>query len=208
MNTLSRILPALLLLASTAAAGTIYRVTIDTSTINGLSGGLYLQFSPGLNADPATLAFTNFTLTPGGSPPSNPAPISSPAVSGTLDASNLLIPNTDANNDYLHFLTFGNLLEFDVDFQLPNTLIGDAGSTFLFALTASDGLTPILVTDPFNDYYQGQIDYSQIGAFSPTPLTIYTNISLAPTPGIPEPSTGLLLFGAITAIFLRRRQQN
>jgi hypothetical protein len=179
-------------IASPARAGFI--ASVDTRSVSGTNGAIYLQFNPGLNADLASISIANFTLSDPGSLLANPAPAGSAGVTGDLGNPPLTIPNTNANNDFLEYLTFGSSLSFQVSFSLPGNLAGDSGSTFSFGLDAADGISPILTADP--DGFIGQIGYDNTGVFTTTVLSPNGTISSL---GTPEPGTWMLAFAALVA---------
>ena len=138
-----------------------------------------------------------------GVPASSPALVTDGNVTGSLDAPPLVIVNDPGLNDYLHYLTFGYGITFRATFNLPDNLSGHtSGSTFSFGLTAEDGLTPLLTSDP--NGFIGQIGYDETGAFTTTVLSGAGSI----TNVIPEP-TSLTLVGlglaAGFALFVRLR---
>lgn len=182
-----------LLVATPGSAAPLFGVILDTSSASGQSGGIYFQFSPGLNSDSASAQITTFDLSPPGVLLGVPAPEFSTFVTGTLDALPVEIANTEANNYYLHYLTFGDQITFTVNFLIPTPLTGDSGSTFSFGLTASDGITPILTNDPFG--FAGEISYDAFGNFTATPLSTVTSF-------VPEPGT-LVLLGLGLLVFRR-----
>lgn len=186
----SLLLVGLVLLASVPGfAGVVsYDVIIDTTSVATTNGGVYLQFDPGLNADPASVSVFAFEIVAPGTLLGSPAPEFTAGVTGGLDALPLTIPNDLATNYYLHYVTFGTGMSFRVDFNLPDPLTGDSGSTFSFGLTADDGLSPILTSDPSG--FIGQIGYDENGVFTPTVLSDAASI----TNTIPEPAS-LALFG-------------
>lgn len=193
----------LLLAAPLVSAGIVYDVAIDTSSLSGVSGGIYFQFNGGLNPDPASIQIDTFLIgAPGGLVPT-PVPVTDGGVTGSLDLLPLAIDNSGALNDYLHYLTFGSDIFFTVDFLLPPVLTGDSGSTFSFGLTASDGITPVLTQDPSG--FNGQISYDTNGVFTTTTLgndSIETITSV-----VPEPGTGFLLACALSAVCVRLRRR-
>jgi hypothetical protein len=188
----------LILVPVLACAGPVYAVDIDTSLYFGTTGAIYLQFNPGLNSDTATASIPQFDI-PSGALLSNPSPLFSPGVLGQLDALPLVIPNSGGNNDYLHYLTYGNSVHFLVELDFPLALIGDSGSMFSFGLTSDDGLSPILTQDPSG--FLGQIGYDITGAISVIPLSEAATITSA----VPEPS-GLALCAAGLVFALRRHR--
>ncbi len=166
--------------ASAAWAGPIYNIDINTSALTGTDGAIYFQFNPGLNSDLASISIDPFSIDAPGV--LTGSPVTDGGVTGSLTALPLVIDNSGGLNDYLQFLTFGSTISFRVAFNVPSVLLGDSGSMFVFALTASDGLTPLLTLDPSGNL--GEIDYNLDGTFTATSLADAANISSA----VPEPS--------------------
>ena len=190
--------------------GTLYEVAIDTSSQTGVSGGIYFQFNGGLNPDLASIQIETFSIGAPGGLVGVPAPVFNGGVTGSLDALPLVMDNSGGNNDYLHYLTFGSNVFFIVDFLLPPALTGDSGSAFSFGLTASDGLTPVLTLD--DSGFIGQISYDTSGIFTTTTLgndSIETITSASAPASVPEPGTGWLIAGALSAacVCLRRHRK-
>ena len=198
---LSKRLLAGLFLASIGRAGLVYNVVIDTSSQSGNNGAIYFQFAGGLNPDPASVSITNFSIGAPGSLSALPSPFSDGGVTGALDALPLTIDNSGGLNDYEHFLVYGSYVSFQVAFTLPPLLTGDSGSELIWQLTADDGITPVLTVD--NSGNIGAIFYDQTGAFTTDTLAndgIETIASAAP-----EPTTMLLVAGALIALAKARR---
>jgi hypothetical protein len=189
-----------LVVAGRAQAGvvTFYDVTIDTSSVSTLTGAVYFQFSPGLNAGPAAATISSFLIGAPGLLLSNPPVLTDGDVTGTLDALPLVIGNTSGLNDYLNFLIFGDSISFSVGISHPDSLTGDAGSAFLFGLTSDDGLSPILTQDPSG--MLGQIAFDQNGLFTADSLSDSATISPS---AVPEPSTLPLLSAIFGMLALR-----
>ena len=178
----SLLLMGLMLLASAPGLATLfpYHVTIDTTSFAATNGAVYLQFDPGLNADPASVSISAFEIVAPGTLLSFPAPEFTAGVTGGLDSLPLTIPNALATNYYLHYVTFGTGMSFRVTFDLPDPLTGDSGSTFSFGLTADDGWTPILTDDPSG--FIGQIGYDRTGVFTSSLLSQAGSIYEVPEP--------------------------
>jgi hypothetical protein len=178
-------------------ASPIYLVVIDTSSASGQAGAIYMQFQPGLNADPASVQLTAYVMTLPGVLSSVPPPEFTAGVTGGLDAPPLEIPNTLGLNYYLHYLTYGTEIRFTVSLNVPAQITGDSGSTFSFGLTAEDGITPILTTDPFG--FAGEIGYDAFGTFTATPLSNVVTF-------VPEPGTLWLALPAAVALLMVKRR--
>ncbi len=192
----------LLMAAASGLAGPIYQVTLDTTGVTGTTGAIYLQFNGGLNPDPASLSITDFVIAGAGTLLDPPPPVFTTGVTGRLDAPPLVIPNSEANNDYLHYLTFGDSIAFLMTFNLPPVFLGDSGSTFGVGLTGADGYSPILTPDESG--FMGQIAYDYQGVFSPPMiLSPQASIILIPEPG----SWRLAVAGLCLMVFAGRRQR-
>jgi hypothetical protein len=207
MTTYSRIalslLSVMIVMAQQCFGDFVYNISIDTSSVNGNDGGIYFQFSPGLNADLASVSITSFGIEVPGALKGS-APVTDGGVTGALNNLPLTIDNSTGLNDYLHLVSFANSISFQARFNLPATLTGDAGSEFDFGLTTSDGASPILTLDP--NGFIGSISYDKHGAFTATPLSSVGTI--APVSSVPEPASAPLLICLLAALglMLRRRQ--
>ena len=181
-----------------AAFADSFDVTIDTSSLSGGSGGIYMLFTVPSSAT-ATVTVSNFSIASpgavldtdlsGGIVP--PGPVSPGAgVSGALDALPLVFTNATTANDFIQYLNFGPSLSFEVSFDSPV----QTGSVFDFGLTATDGITPLL-GDPTNaqNPFIGEIAVSDTGAFNTTAFNDAVTISPVTTP-VPTPEPASLLF--------------
>ena len=152
---------------SAVAQGNVYLVTVDTSSVNGQTGTIDLQFNAGmLNTQNACVTISNFSTDGALGSPS----ASAGNVRGTL-ATTLTINNGSGGcptattytpstfNDYNQPIKFGNTLSFFVVLSGPavnysaNTNIvgnynGDSGSSFGVAFTANGA--PALTSDASN----------------------------------------------------------
>jgi hypothetical protein len=171
-----------------------YSVVIDTSSQSGNNGAIYFQFAPGLDADLATVAIDSFSIGAPGGLTAAPPPFSDGNVTGSLDSLPLTIDNSQALNDYEHYLTYGSTLMFHVTFDLPNTLTGASGSELVWQLTAADGITPVLTLDDSGNI--GAISYDPSGNF--TVDTLGNGAVETITATTPEPAmTALIGIGAL-----------
>lgn len=193
----------LLVAASFAASAETFDINIDTGSLSGQAGGIYFQFSPGLNADPASVAITDFALTPPGAlNPASPLNFSDGGASGTLDANDLVINNNFALNDYGEALTFGSDISFAVTLNLPPVLTGQSGSELGIQVTGPDLLTPLLTSDPSGNVLD--LSYDQTGS-----LNVLSTTSAAGLTEAPEPATAYVIFPCICLLIawrLRRPQ--
>ncbi len=191
---------ALLAAVSTPAqADVMFTVDINTSSLSGQGGGIYLQFDPGLNADLASVSIANFSVAaPGALDPASALNFSDGGASGSLDSNNLTIWNTFALNDYGEALTFGSHITFLVDLNIPATLTGDSGSEFLIQVTGPDLLTPLLTADPSGNLVT--MSYDTTGALS----VLSTNpdaAKVSAVSAVPEPG-GFVLLGSVLVLLL------
>lgn len=190
-----------LALAISALAGPVYQVAVDTSTLAGTNGAIYLQFNPGSGS--ASVIVNPFSVGTGvllaaGGVGSLPAG-GSGDFSGSLDPPPLTLTNTFGLNDYLQYLTLGDLVSFTLNFNVTSP----ASGVFSFAVTADDGLTPLLTPsgDP-SAYYLGDISFDEQGAFT---KNVYSpDVATVTNADIPEPGA-LSLTALGLALFSRRR---
>jgi hypothetical protein len=195
---------ALLIVASTRAqADTLISVYVNTSSLSGEKGGIYFQFDPGLNADPASVSIADFGVAaPGALAPASPLNFSDGGASGSLDSNNLIILNKFALNDYGEALTFGADITFVVDLKIPAKLIGDSGSEFAMQITGPDLLTPLLTADPSGTLVT--MSYNTTGALS----VLSTNPDVARVSAtVPEPGGFGLLDSALVLLLLFGRKR-
>ena len=194
--------------ASTQAqADTLVSVSIDTSSLSGQNGGIYFQFDPGLNADPASISIADFSMAaPGALDPASLLNFSDGGVSGSLDSNNLTIANSFALNDYGEALTFGSGITFLVDLSIPAVLTGDSGSGLVIQVTGSDLLTPLLTADPSGNLVTMSYDTTgALSVLSTNPETAQVSVATTPEPG------GIALLGSGLVLLLlvgRRRIAN
>jgi hypothetical protein len=187
----------LVLFGSTAAADVItsYNIFIDTSSLAGNPGGIYLSFSPGFDSDPASVAISAFEPLAG--LPGGPA-FTDGGVTGTLDTGNLTFTNyLYALNDYGEYVTFGASLSFTATFDLPDALVGSSGSELDIELTGPDLATPVLTSDQSGNIVE--IPYDQTGLFTPTSTSPSATVTPASS-ATPEPGTPLLLLAGLGVI--------
>ncbi len=191
--------------ASTPAqADTLVNVSIDTSSLSGQDGGIYFQFDPGLNADPASVSIADFSVAaPGALEPASLLNFSDGGVSGSLDSNNLAIANTFALNDYGEALKFGSGITFLVDLSIPAILAGDSGSELVIQVTGSDLLTPLLTADPSGNLVTMSYDTTgTLSVLSTNPDTAQVSQFATPEPG------GIALSGsALVLLLLVRRRR-
>jgi hypothetical protein len=169
-----------------------YEMTVNTSALFGEAGGLEFALNPGVSPfDPATAAIDGFvsdgTLT-GAEPDLGD-------VTGTLPGE-VLINNTDFQNDHLEDFTFGSFFDVFVTLDIP-IVSGNAvgGSSFVFYLL--DNTNSPVTGGPIVE-----VDLNTDGSQTITNnLPTDTNFSQ-----VPEPTT-LLLVGSGLLGLLRRRSR-
>ena len=177
-----------------AAANTFF-VSIDTSTVSGVTGSLFFFYGPGLApVDPATATITGFSggtlgavLIPGGT--------------GVLPAT--LTMDNSAPVSYQQAITFGSKISFFLSLTGPavsNPSPGAIGGTdlALFLLDAGDGPLPI-------DDSDGQVLDASI-----VPNTGQTSIAGQPVVTsvlLPEPGSMLLLLSGVGMVGWRLRRR-
>src|SRR5712664_2041568 len=126
-----------------------YTVTVDTSSLNGITGSLDFNFNPGpFVTQTASLQILNFT--------SNGTLIGAPLIAGHVTGgplpSLLTFDNGTAFNDYFGIFGFGSGLSFLVSLYGPalSSPNGTAtsGSSFAFSMFSNQaGTIPVLTTD-------------------------------------------------------------
>lgn len=194
---------------STAFAGPMYQVSVDTTSIaSGTDGFLAFNFSPGLFDTQAAWA-SILLFAPAGSL-TEPGTITG-VVTGNLNPGPLTLFNTDANNDYFvpfHFDLTG--ITFVLSFAGPGADSpsgATSGSTFSFGLFDGDE-NPLATNDP--NGYAFTIDLNPDGTTTPTLFAggVDGEPPVTTLGAVPEPATGLLLAGALAALLrLRRRMR-
>lgn len=176
----------LVMLAASSAFAVPYHVTIDTTSLNGTPGYLYLQYG-GLNAVPSTATVSDYS---GGvlAAANSANVVNGSALSGMLP-NTVVFANTNGINDYNHGITFGNAINFNLLFA-SNSFGAPAGgnSTFSLGLYGDEnGSTPLLGGTLFT------IDLKNDGNTSYEVFSNHANVAPVPEPGtIVLLSAGLL----------------
>ena len=190
--------------AVTLRADQVVEVTLNTASINGLTGSLDFAFDPGaLSSQAASVTVFNLAgVTSAG------VQILTGAASGGPISAPITISNNSAfqSNDDFETVTFGKSLSFTLDFGGPaiNSPTGSALSTTQFAFyTYSDanGTIPVLTSDPSG--LAGLITVNLNGTLSSSAVS--PNLAFS---SVPEPAT-VWLAGSVVGVFglhrLRRR---
>ena len=185
-NTLS----ALLLSAAWLAAAPI-QVTLDTSSLNGQTGTVDIQFNPGnfpAVYSPGTATITSFNLGAGtlGSIAFGP----DGGASGTLPGP-LTIINSDFLNGIVYNATFGSTASFRVDFS--GSAFTGSGQSVLTTLSVMLNGTANSVAAQADLIGGGRLDTSSSS----------TGVTFAPTATVPEPSSYALFGLGCLAILAR-----
>ncbi len=115
MNKLNVLLLAMVLCFTASASADTYLVSVDTSSISGISGSLDFNFTPGIyQAQATSLQILGFSSD--GTLASSP--VLTGDVSGTLP-SIVTFDNETGYNDYFDGFTYGSTLSFDVNLYGP-----------------------------------------------------------------------------------------
>jgi hypothetical protein len=193
--------------AALAMAGPItYDVTVNTSSISGITGSLDFNFNPGeLVTQSASLQILNFnsdgTL-------AEACPCTTGDVSGQLPAT-LTFDNGTAFNDYFDNFTFGSTITFSVSLYGPALSSPDgvstSGSTFAFSMFSDTaGTMPVLTSDT-TDGYAFTIGVNLDGSTTVTNFSTETTIEAEssgapPSSSVPEPGTFLMVLIALAGL--------
>lgn len=188
---------SVIMFAASSAFAVPYNITVDTQSLKGTAGFLYLQYG-GLNAVSSTATvygYSGGTLAAANS--SNV--VEGSAVTGTLPGT-LVFANTYGVNDYNHGISFGNSLNFNLDLSAPSFGGTPGGnSTFSLGLFQDEsGNTSLLggtlfMANLFND---GNFSFDNIAS----------GVSVAP---VPEPGTIALLSAGLfgLCVYGKRRKK-
>jgi len=139
-----------LLITGSAFASLSYDVTVDTSSLNGQGGYLYLQYDP-LNGLASTATVSNFATNGTLGAQDTVDVVNGSAVKGTLLSGSVVFANTNGVNDYNHAITFGNSLSFLLSFNSTPGAPAGGVSTFSLGLFGDAlGSTPLMNTNGGN----------------------------------------------------------
>jgi len=191
---------------SSASAGVIYSITVNTSSELGQAGYIDIQFNPGASTSQlATLDVTDFS-TDGVLNPTAPYNLTFDDVSGALPGT-LVFDNGETFNEYTEGMTFGTtitaLLTFDGPaIESPN---GSTPSLFFLDFLNADESANLFTSDPTGSN-SNQYDVT-VATISVNPDGSTTPVTYPATEGgtsdatlsqVPEPSS-FVLFGAVLA---------
>ena len=148
----------LLCLSAGQASAVPFLVTVDTSSLQGSSGFLDLQFNPADVATPGALA--NVTAFAGNLGLVG-APLPEGDITGTLPGP-VQLANTTAFNSYFQAVQFGTLFRFVVDFTGDFlTQPASLGTSFAVALL-NDALVPLLTNDVSGSLLRFELQAGQV----------------------------------------------
>jgi hypothetical protein len=185
---------ALLGVVEAGHAGSVYHVTVDTSPISSQVGFIDMQFNPGIDSLPATVAIRSFSTDGVLASTSDNVGGASCTLPGPPD---VIITNTAGFNDLFQQITFGSSISFDAEFTgaalSPSPPLPFFGSVFALALIDSDGLTPLLTTS--FDGSLVRIDINPDGSTTATTYSDATDVfrATAILQSVPEPPSLWLL---------------
>jgi hypothetical protein len=196
------ILAALVLALPAASFADVFQVTMDTAGWTGSTGAIDIQFNAGSCCMPSTpfelgsATLRNFSILGGslGALLVDDDVSLGGSTTGTLPGP-MTITNGNFINGPVYGATFGSKITFEVEFLgLAFTAPGQTNLSSLFVVI---GATP--------GTFRTQIDLlgeSKIGTAQSS-----QGVQVSPVGAIPEPSTYLLVSGALGAGFLIRRRR-
>jgi hypothetical protein len=199
------LLPALLLAPGfgSARAGSVsYNVTVDTSSLNGQSGYLDVQFNPGgVGAASATATVSAFA-SDGALQPGAQLNGVSGSVSGMLPGV-LTLTNSTAFNDYFEGFSHGNTISFGLTLDGPAVGgAGPVGSSFAFSLYDSTGTMPLLTTDPNGSVLTVNVNADGSTSVKTFPQSPTNNTPVTTVSGVPEPASLALAITTLVPVCL------
>jgi hypothetical protein len=192
----------------------VWQVSLDTSSLNGQTGFLDLQFNPGgLDALAGTIAFDHVVTDGSLASVATLTGSASGALPGPPAAT---IDNSTQYNDLFQGITFGNQVSFHTTLSgaalNPVQPFPASGSTFAVSLYDTTGTMPLLTTS--TDGSMAHIDIKPDGTTSTTLFAdsngmFDASVALLPS-SVPETTTLVSLFigmGGI-GIILRSRPRS
>jgi hypothetical protein len=196
---MKRLLILSLLAAGAAAAGQLYTVSIDTTSLSsGTTGFLDLAFNGGF---PATALISSFAI-PGGSLDSSSLATQG-TITGTLPG---LVTMLDDNADYFEGIHFGSGVNFNL--FLSGTPAGSTGDVFTLSFFNS-AQTGALLTGNLNDLWIAQFQMDTAGNITPAAFANPSGgPSFATITAVPEPAAAWLFAVAVLGgLALRYKRQ-
>jgi hypothetical protein len=188
------VIALMILTAGSAFASISYDVTVNTSSLSGDTGYIYLQYVTA-NAASSTATVSGFT-TNGTLAATNDTidVVNGSAVTGVLPGS-VTFANTNSVNDYNHAITFGNSFSFDLSFSAPSAGGSASGSsTFSLGLFADAyGNTPSLTDSSAGTLFT----VSLVNDGSTRTSVLASEAKVSP---VPIPATVWLLGSALTGL--------
>jgi hypothetical protein len=193
--------------SSAFAALTSYDVAVNTSSLEGTTGYLYLAYAS--NSSIASTATVSYFATDGtlGAPDTTDT-VNSTAVTGTLPG-NVVFANTNVVNDYEQAITFGSELSFMVSFAAtPGAASPSQVSTLSLGFYNDQyGDIALLNVAPANPSDAGTVATFNLhnnGSTDAQSLDSSTDVSPTPIPG----ALYLLGSGLMGLVGMRRKKQN
>jgi hypothetical protein len=190
--------------SSVFASPSYYDVTVNTNSLAGTTGYLYLDYN-NTNSQVASTATVSAFTTDGTLGAQDTVDVTNGnSVNGTLP-SNVVFANTGNDNDYNQAIAFGNSLSFLVSFASTTANNPTGSNTLSLSLfgTALGG-NPLLNTN--GGYYAGTvaaITLNDNGSTSATSLDASTAVTPTPIPG----ALYLLGSGLMGLVGMRRKKQ-
>ena len=142
------IIAVIMFAASSAFASLSYDVTVDTSSLTGSAGYLYLQYNTDPLSTGTSTALVQAFTTDGtlGAQAAGAYAGSGTYVTGTLPGTVTFVNGNQPTNDYNHAITFGNAFNFYL--VLPTGTTQNAGSAFSLSLFSDAlGANPLKTAD-------------------------------------------------------------
>jgi hypothetical protein len=172
-------------------AGSIYEISVNTSSLTGTSGFLDFIFNPGAApVDPASATLYGFS-----SDGTLGAPSYIGDVSGTFPGA-VTINNTDVDNDYTEGFVYGTYFDISLDLDIPD-ISDQAQSGDSFYMTLFDtNFDPLLGEGDIGQLVEIDLDTNG----SPT-VQNFSPDGEAMVMGTPEPASLLLLATGLSALF-------